>query len=354
MEDSNYLHKIYLVLLFVAILIFGFICKMLSSVLLPVIFAIVFSFVLLPVIKFLKNKCKIPWTVSCIFLVIVTFFILFIITSLLVSSLSTIAVEYPKYESKFMSVYKAIAPALHLEVNEGESFINNVWQYFKVREYVQSAAISLSNGVISFGKTIVTVLLLMVFLLLEMKFASSKLNLMLSGEANIKAKKVINRIIEDVIRFMSIKFIVSFATALLVYFVCLIFGMDFPIVWAFIAFVMNFIPIFGSIISCGLTTLFAILQFYPYNYGKIIAIFLLVVLINFSIGNIIEPRIEGNHLGLSPFIILFSLSIWGYIWGFAGMVMAVPIMVIIKIICENIDYLKPFAVILGNTKQKED
>ena len=78
-----------------------------------------------------------------------------------------------------------------------------------------------------------------------------------------------------------------------------------------------------------------------------------MVVINFTIGNILEPRIEGKHLGLSPFIILVSLSVWGYIWGFAGMIFAVPIMVIIKICCENIDYLNPIAVMLGNDNSIE-
>jgi predicted PurR-regulated permease PerM len=71
------------------------------------------------------------------------------------------------------------------------------------------------------------------------------------------------------------------------------------------------------------------------------------------LGNIIEPRIEGKNLGLSPFVILVSLSLWGYIWGFLGMILAVPLTVIIKIVCENIDDLKWLAIILGNGSKEE-
>ena len=73
-----------------------------------------------------------------------------------------------------------------------------------------------------------------------------------------------------------------------------------------------------------------------------------MIVVNFGLGNILEPRIEGKNLGLSPFVILVCLSLWGYIWGFVGMILAVPMTVIIKIICENTDYLKSIGILLGN------
>jgi predicted PurR-regulated permease PerM len=75
--------------------------------------------------------------------------------------------------------------------------------------------------------------------------------------------------------------------------------------------------------------------------------------VNMVLGNILEPRIEGKNLGVSPFIILISLSLWGYIWGFTGMLIAVPLMVIIKIVCENIDYLKGLAILIGNDPRQQ-
>ena len=66
------------------------------------------------------------------------------------------------------------------------------------------------------------------------------------------------------------------------------------------------------------------------------------------LGNIIEPRVQGKNLGLSPFVIIVSLTLWAYIWGTVGMIIAIPMTVIIKIICENISYLHPFAILLGN------
>ena len=68
------------------------------------------------------------------------------------------------------------------------------------------------------------------------------------------------------------------------------------------------------------------------------------------IGNVLDPKIMGDRLGLSPIAILLSLVMWGYIWGFAGMVIAVPMMVIIKIICENVSVLEPISIILSSRR----
>ena len=75
---------------------------------------------------------------------------------------------------------------------------------------------------------------------------------------------------------------------------------------------------------------------------------LFMTAINFCLGNIIEPRVQGKNLGLSPFIIIASLSVWGYIWGFVGLILAVPMMVTLKIVCENFSLLQPMSVIIGS------
>jgi predicted PurR-regulated permease PerM len=69
---------------------------------------------------------------------------------------------------------------------------------------------------------------------------------------------------------------------------------------------------------------------------------------NMIIGNVLEPKIMGDNLGISPLAVLLSLTIWGFLWGFAGMILAVPMMVVVKIICENVPFLEPVSVLLGS------
>lgn len=350
-ENTTNSKNIFYILMFFVIILAGFILKSLSSVILPVIFAVMLAFVLFPIIKKINNKTRIPWIVSTL-LVFFLFLIVFIgISSLIINSLTTIFDQYPKYEKKFMSIYTILAENFNLEIDSTKSFIDNVWKNLKVREYIQKAAVSLSSGAVSFAKNLLTIVLLSVFLVLEMRVTKVKIQVAFKNDKE-KVNKITHQIAGDTVHYISIKFFISLATGVLCYLATKIIGMDFPLVWAFISFLMNFIPIFGSIIAVGITTLFSILQFYPESIAKPIFILLFMILINFTLGNIIEPRIEGKNLNLSPFIILVCLPLWGYIWGFIGMLLAVPMTVIIKIICENIDDLKSIAVILGNKPEE--
>jgi predicted PurR-regulated permease PerM len=112
---------------------------------------------------------------------------------------------------------------------------------------------------------------------------------------------------------------------------------------------MNFIPTLGSIVTGVGISLFALIQFWP-NPAPVILVVVVVLAVNMILGNILDPKIVGEHVGISPLMVMVSLAIWGYIWGFAGMVISVPMTVIIKIVCENIPILEPVSVLLGTRK----
>lgn len=347
MEETDYSRKIYYVLLATFVILLGFLFKILSSVLLPVIAAIMISCVFAPIIQKLNYKFKIPWTVLTILITFLLLIIILGISSLLISSVTSIVSEYPKYETKFLHIYKLIAESFDLTFDEGMGFFGNIWQHLKVREYMQTFVLTLSSGILSSGKNIFLILILCLFLMIEYRMTNRKISYAFARTAKGKILRVTRRIIFDIVHYISIKFYISLATGFLVFLVCLILKMDFAILWGFLAFALNFVPTFGSFFSCALTTIFALLQFYP-SYTKIFAVLTLVILINFALGNIIEPRVQGKNLGVSPFVIIVSLCLWGYIWGTVGMIIAVPMTVIIKIICENISYLHPIAILLGN------
>ena len=348
--ERDYTKPIFYILLFFAFILTGFLCKVLSSVLLPVVIAILMALSFYPVIRNLEIKAKINWIVGSLLIVFIILVAIFSVSSILIKGLSTIANEYSKYETRFMSIYRIFAQKFNLAIDEEKSLANNLWNILEVRQYVQEMALGLSSGFVSFGKALFVVIIMFTFLLIEIKGLKRRITNSVKDENKQTVLNISQQIGEDVVRFLSIKFFISLATGLLVFVAAVIIGLDFPIVWAFIAFLMNFIPTFGSIFSTLLTTIFALLQFYPY-YGKVIFIFLFMLAVNFILGNILEPRIEGERLGLSPFAILVSLTLWGYIWGFLGMILAVPMTVIIKIFCENIPYLNFVSVVLGNKRK---
>ena len=351
LNQNNTSNRIFYLVLFLAVVLAGFLCNTMSTVLIPVVLSFMLSFVFLPIIKKLNVKTGIPWVISSLIIVVLFFLAILGLTSILVTSLTGIISEYPKYENRFMSIYQIVAQNLGIEIDSTKSLFQNLWTSLKVREYTQKLAVTLSSGVISFSKTIFLISIMTAFIMLEMRLTKRKMHYAFKNN-RAKITRISNQIINQTMRYISIKFFISLATGLLCGITSLIIGLDFPIVWGFLAFIMNFIPIFGSVISVGLTTIFSLVQFYP-NWGKTVFVLIFMTSVNMILGNIIEPRIEGKNLGISPVIILISLSFWGYIWGFTGMLLAVPLMVIIKIVCENIEYLKGLAILIGNDPRQQ-
>ncbi len=350
-NQNNTTNRIFYLILFLAVVLAGFLCKTMSTVIIPVVLSFMLSFVFLPIIKKLNVKTGIPWVISSLIIVILFFVAILGLTSILVTSLTGIISEYPKYENRFMSIYQLIAQNLDIEIDNSKSLFQNLWTSLKVREYTQKLAVMLSSGVISFSKTIFLISIMTAFIMIEMRLTKRKMHYAFKDN-KAKISRISHQIINQTVRYISIKFFISLSTGILCGLASLIIGLDFPIVWGFLAFIMNFIPIFGSIISVGFTTLFSLLQFYP-NWGKTVFVLVFMTSVNMILGNILEPRIEGKNLGISPVMILISLSLWGYIWGFTGMLLAVPLMVIIKIVCENIEYLKGLAIIIGNDPRQQ-
>ena len=112
-----------------------------------------------------------------------------------------------------------------------------------------------------------------------------------------------------------------------------------------LTFLFNFIPNIGSFAASLLPVLFAMIQF----NNSVLVLWLAVCLIGiqFIFGNIIEPKIMGESINLSAVVILFALLFWGFVWGIPGMFLAVPMTVILKIVFENIDQLKPVAILMS-------
>ncbi len=347
MKDFDYSRQTFYLFLFFAVILSGVILKVTASFSLPLTIAVLLSCVFYPIVKNLNRKIHLPWIAGIIIMATLFVILILLLSTIIGTSLSTIYGQYPKYESRFLSIYKVFAEKFHIQFYDDKSFVENMWSQLKVREFVQTIALAFSGNVISFTKNLMTILLFCVFLLIEMKTGTEKIYAIAQVKLSDRIRRIIRKVIIETVNYISIKFFISLITGLLVFLLLAILRLDFAIMWAFLAFVMNFIPTFGSIISVGLTTLFALLQFYPSPF-PIIFILVMMTVINMVLGNIVEPRIEGKNLGLSPFVILVSLTFWGWMWGFVGMILAVPIMVILKIICENVSYLHGIAILLGN------
>lgn len=356
-NNNNFEKGIFFILLFFAVVLSCAFLAIMDSFFKPVILSILLSCVFYPLIKRLNVFFKLPWWLSTLIIYLAFFIVLFLVLNLLTTSFKSIILSIPKYQQKFLDMQEAIKAYFSshqdsklyalLDFDEQESFFENLNNQFNILDYLKNLAISFTSSVVGFMKTLFLVVLLSIFLLAEFKKTKQKVSMAFDTEHNLRVINVIHNIITDTTHYVSIKFIISLITGILVLAACAIARMDFPLIWGFLAFCLNFIPTFGSIASCAIIIAFAAMQFFP-SFLPAFFIAIWIIAVNLILGNVIEPKIEGENLGISPFVILVSLSLAGWLWGILGMILAVPLMVIIKIICENISFLKPIAVFLGN------
>jgi predicted PurR-regulated permease PerM len=115
--------------------------------------------------------------------------------------------------------------------------------------------------------------------------------------------------------------------------------------WGVLAFVGNFIPYVGSLIALVLPVLLAFLELEP--LWQPLAVLALLLLVQFVTNNFVEPRLTARAVDLSPLVVLVALAFWGLCWGAVGMVLAVPLTVMLKIIWENIALTRPLARLMA-------
>jgi AI-2 transport protein TqsA len=148
---------------------------------------------------------------------------------------------------------------------------------------------------------------------------------------------------------MRVKFIMSICTGIGTGIVCLIFNIKFAIFWGFLAYLLNFIPTFGSIAGVIPPVLMATIQFDSFTYIMLILALLFVVQTIF--GNILEPIYMGSSVSLNTIAVIMGLLFWGFLWGIYGMFLSVPLMVMVKTVLSQIDGAEVFARLLGEQKK---
>ncbi len=317
-------------LVIIVVFIIGVVLRLAKPVLFPFFLAIFLSFILYPALDFL-TKIKIPRIISIIFILLFTFFIIYLLGSLFYSTGKTFAAEFPKYGEKMNSILTSIFTKLNLPQLKigtidwlGEFDLNRIGRILS----------SSLGPFFSFMSNLFLVLIFLVFILAGRGRVKLKIQKYLDKKRAEKANIIINNIDKQVQKYLVIKTIVSFFTGVLAFIALLFFGVDFAIIFGFLTFLLNYIPNIGSFFATALPFTIAIFQFetlWP-------AFWILVILtaIQLIMANVIEPRLMGHGLGLSPLVVLFFLFFWGWLWGLPGMILAVPIAAIIKIVFHNI------------------
>ncbi len=328
-------------LVIVVIFIAGVVLQHAKPVLFPFFLAIFLSFVLSPVVDFM-TRLKIPKAISIVFILIISFFVIYLLGVLFYSSGKSFASEFPKYGQKLNSILSSLQEKFKLAGHTRDPFD---WVSQLDINKIGSFLLSSLGPFFSFLSNLFLIFVFLIFILAGRGKTKEKIRASFSTSRSLKIINVIQNIDSQIQRYLAIKTIVSFFTGVMVTAVLMMFGVDFAIVFGFLTFLLNYIPNIGSIIATALPLTIAAFQFE--TLWPAFWILLILGIIQMTMGNFVEPRLMGEGLGLSPLVVLFSLFFWGWLWGIPGMILAVPIAAMIKIVCSNITSLEFVAVLMS-------
>lgn len=185
-----------------------------------------------------------------------------------------------------------------------------------------------------------------IFLLWEHHSFDKKLAALLPDKKRLAATRtLIVEISSQIQSYIRIKVFTSFITASASYLIIRGVGIDFAGFWGLLIFVLNFIPFIGSIVAITFPCLLALVQFASITPCLITTACLTVI--QFLVGNIVEPKLMGSAFNLSGLAIILSLAIWGQIWGIVGMFLCVPLMVMLSITLASFSSTRPIAILLS-------
>jgi predicted PurR-regulated permease PerM len=187
------------------------------------------------------------------------------------------------------------------------------------------------------------ILLTVVFILLEMADFPKKLRLVLKNPERSLA--TIEKFSQHAKRYMVIKTLISAATGLLIWLWLLILGVDYPVLWGTLSFLLNFVPNIGAILAGLPVALLALVQL---GVGSALLTVLGFIVVHIVVGNFIEPKVTGKGLSLSTLVVFLSLVFWGWVLGPIGMILSVPMTSLVKIALESYEETRGLAFMLGS------
>jgi AI-2 transport protein TqsA len=206
---------------------------------------------------------------------------------------------------------------------------------------LKALAASLVNIAASFFAEALVVAFYLVFLMLEAHRFPARVRGGFAREQADHVLAIIGSINRAMVSYLRAKVVSSLALALPVAAILWSFGVSFPGTWGVLAFIGNFIPYVGSFIALVLPILLAFLELEP--LWRALAVLALLLLVHSVTSNFIEPRLTAHAVDLSPLVVLVALAFWGLCWGVVGMVLAVPLTVMLKIVFENVALTRPLA-----------
>ncbi len=328
----------------VIVVIYGM--QMAKVLLVPFLIAAFLALITVRPMLWMQQKKGVPSIIAALIIVIVIMLILAVVGTILGSSIADFTAALPGYQARLDGIVDSVLDFFVKHLNADASMqnlgdmIDPGWAMGLVASILNSLKGVLTNTFLIIFTTI--------FILLEASSVGTKVEAAFGRSANSLERPRI--FLQNLGRYLGIKTIISFATGLCAGVLTWAIGLDFPLLWAMLAFLLNYIPTIGSIIAAVPAILLALVQLGPAEAGATAIGF---AAINVVFGNAIEPRLMGYGVGISPLIVFIGLVFWGWVFGPVGMLLSVPLTMTLKLALESDERSRWIAILIGSERDAQ-
>lgn len=302
--------------------------KMAAPILIPFLLSIFIAMISAPMVRTLQ-RFRIPTGIAILLLIFLLVIVGLLLGAFIGKTVTAFSADIPIYEAKLQQLTGHVLTTLS---RLGLDISNAMFSSLIDPAIVMKTVAGLFNGLGGALTNVFLILFTVVFILLEVSEFPKKLKRALGDHGNQATLKRFTKFSQAIQKYLLIKTLVSIGTGATVGIALFILGVDYPALWALIAFLLNYIPNIGSIIAAIPAVLIALVQLGAGSAAITAGLYLAV---NTLFGSVIEPKLLGRSLGLSTLVVFLSLVFWGWLFGPVGMLLSIPLTVMVKIALET-------------------
>lgn len=324
-----------------------------QSIIAPIIFAFLFSFLLLPFVGFLEKKCKFPRLLSSLVALLSLVLVIFAVLYLLGTQITALANDWPAFQQQILDL-----------VNNLQIWIQNTFKINtqdQVNYLNQGAMKAFSTGTSIIGVTLlsvsslflffVLVFLYIFFILLHRRLLLRFIVAVFPEKYSLTVYDVASEVEYIVKRYV---FGIFLQMAIVTILACIGFtlvGIKYGFLLGLITGIFNVIPYIGILVALLLSV---IVTFATASLSKVLLVVMVMVIIHIVDGNFIMPKIVGSKVKINTLVALLGLVLGEMIWGITGMLLSIPVIAIIKVVFDRVEGLRPWGMLLGEDDSEPD
>lgn len=310
-----------------------------SAIVVPFLLAAFLTIVFAPLLVWLRQRGV--RTGLAVVVVVLLLLAVFIVVAFLVGgSVETFAARLPAYQRGLKSQLMGLIDAAH---QRGWDVPEEILTDYVNPEVAMRMIGNTVTGMAGVLTHVVVIFLAVIFMLAEVAILPAKLRRVLRRPDDSMER--LSQFVESFNRYLAIKTLVSLLTGISAGIWVWLLGVDFPVLWGLLAFVLNYVPNLGSLMAAVPPVLLAMVQYGPSRFLGMAGGY---VAINFLFGNLLEPRLMGRGLGLSTLVIFVSMVVWGWVLGPVGMLLSAPLTMVCRIALESHRETQGLAILLGS------